>query len=89
MNVRAKVLHYTDFRHGITCILQKLNFFAVIVDGKEVSVTDAEGDADIELDHRDAIMFIGGLYSKDRLCIPTFAQSWFPLDFFSYSLDNV
>lgn len=64
-------------------------FLAVTVDGKEVTVTDAEGDADIELDHRDAIVFLGGLYSKDRLNIPAFAQSWFPLDFFSYSLDNV
>ena len=64
-------------------------FLAVTVDGREVSVTEAEGEADIELCHRDAIVLIGGLYSKDRLGIPAFAQSWFPLDFFSYSLDNV
>ena len=64
-------------------------FLAVTVDGKEVSVSEAEGDSDVELCHRDAIVFISGLYSKDRLSIPAFAQSWFPLDFFSYSLDNV
>ncbi len=64
-------------------------FLAVTVDGKEVTVKEAAGDADIELSHRDAIVFISGLYSKDRLDIPAFAQGWFPLDFFSYSLDNV
>lgn len=64
-------------------------FLAVTVDGADVSVTEAEGEADIELKHNEAIVFLGGLYSKDRLRIPDFAQSWFPLDFFSYSLDNV
>ncbi len=64
-------------------------FLAVTVDGKDVSVTEAHGNAHIELSHRDAIVFISGLYSKERLNIPAFAQGWFPLDFFSYSLDNV
>ncbi len=71
--------------HGMKCD----EFLAVTVDGADVKVSEAQGDADIELDHRDAIVFLGGLYSKDRLYIPAFAQSWFPLDFFSYSLDNV
>lgn len=71
--------------HGMKCD----EFLAVTVDGDKVSVTEAQGEADIELDHSQAIVFISGLYSKDRLRIPAFAQSWFPLDFFSYSLDNV
>lgn len=71
--------------HGMKCD----EFLAVTVDGKTVTVTDSEGEADIELSHRDAIVFVSGLYSKERLNLPAFAQSWFPLDFFSYSLDNV
>lgn len=64
-------------------------FLAVTVDGKNVTVTEADGNSDIELEHNEAIVFISGLYSKKRLDLPDFAQSWFPLDFFSYSLDNV
>lgn len=64
-------------------------FLAVTVDGKNVTVAQADGNADIELDHNQAIVFISGLYSKERLGLPDFAQGWFPLDFFSYSLDNV
>lgn len=61
------------------------------VDGENnVSVTESNKEADIELSHREAINFICGLYSKDRDLMKTsFAHSWFPLDFFSYSLDNV
>lgn len=55
-----------------------------------VSVTESNKKADIELSHREAINFICGLYSKDRTVMKhSFAHSWFPLDFFSYSLDNV
>lgn len=63
----------------------------VAVDGdNNVTVTETEKEADIELEHREAINFIGGLYSKDRVEMKSaFAQSWFPVDFFSYSLDNV
>lgn len=63
----------------------------VKVDGNNnVSVTETEKEADIELSHREAINFISGLYSKDRtLMRADYAQSWFPVDFFSYSLDNV
>lgn len=63
----------------------------VTVDGaNNVTVAETEKQADIELDHREAINFIGGLYSKDRVEMQSaFAQSWFPVDFFSYSLDNV
>ena len=77
--------------HGHTLSVEwsRQSGLAVTVDGKNVTVKQAEGDADIELSHRDAIVFLSGLYSKDRLDIPAFAQSWFPLDFFSYSLDNV
>ncbi|MBQ8763815.1 MAG: GNAT family N-acetyltransferase [Clostridia bacterium] len=64
-------------------------FLAVTVDGNNVTVAQADGNADIELDHNQAIVFISGLYSKERLGLPDFAQGWFPLDFFSYSLDNV
>ena len=55
-----------------------------------VTVTETEKEADLELSHREAINFICGLYSIDRTLMKTaFAQSWFPVDFFSYSLDNV
>ena len=55
-----------------------------------VSVTETDKQADIELGHREAINFIAGLYSKDRVEMQNaYAQSWFPVDFFSYSLDNV
>ncbi len=66
-------------------------FLAVTVDGNNnVSVAQAAGEPDIELAHNDAIHFISGLYSKERTQMQqAFAQSWFPLDFFCASLDNV
>lgn len=55
-----------------------------------VTVAETNEEADIELSHSEAIHFIGGLYSKDRAQMQqAFAQSWFPLPFFSYSQDNV
>lgn len=64
---------------------------AITVDGdNNVTVAETNEEADIELSHSEAIHFIGGLYSKKRACMAAaFAQSWFPLPFFSYSLDNV
>lgn len=64
---------------------------AITVDGdNNVSVAETNEAPDIELSHSEAIHFIGGLYSKDRATMQqAFAQSWFPLPFFSYGLDNV
>ncbi len=61
------------------------------VDGENnVTVFETEKEADIELSHREAINFIGGLFSKERNEMKAdYAQSWFPVDFYSYSLDNV
>ncbi len=63
----------------------------VKVDGSNnVTVAETDKTADIELSHREAINFVCGLYSKDRTLMKAdFAQSWFPVDFFNYSLDNV
>lgn len=64
---------------------------AITVDGdNNVTVAETNEEADIELSHSEAIHFVGGLYSKKRAQIQqSFAQSWFPLPFFSYSQDNV
>ena len=61
----------------------------VSVSGSEVSVTEIDGEPDVELSHGDAIRFLTGLVSEQRFSLPSFAQNWFPLDFYSYSLDNV
>ncbi len=63
----------------------------VKVDGKNnVTVSETEKEADVELEHREAINFICGLFSKKRNEMKAdYAQSWFPVDFYSYSLDNV
>lgn len=62
---------------------------AITVDGKKVTVKETADKPDFELEHRDAIRFILGLYSKERNDLPAFAQGWFPLDFYAPSLDNV
>lgn len=64
---------------------------AITVDeNNAVSVEETNEAPDIELSHSEAIHFVGGLYSKERATMQqAFAQSWFPLPFFSYGLDNV
>lgn len=61
----------------------------ITVSGGEVRVEDTEKAPDLELGHREAEIFLCALYSKERNSIPAFAQTWFPLHFFSYSLDDV
>lgn len=61
----------------------------VTVNGENVSVSKTEKPADVELEHREAIRFIASMYSEKRNRLPEFAASWFPVDFFAYSLDNV
>lgn len=61
----------------------------ISVDAKNVTVAVTDAKPDFELDHIDAIKFLTGLFSKDRFDLPAFAQSWFPLDFFGFGLDNV
>ncbi len=62
---------------------------SVTVDGKDVTVSETDAKPDIELEHIDAIRFLLGLFSKERFDLPAFAQSWFPLDFYAASPDNV
>lgn len=62
---------------------------SVTVEGKNVSVSQTQAQPDIELEHREAIAFLAGLFSKRRAELPAFAQGWFPLDFFGFGLDNV
>ncbi len=62
---------------------------AITVDGKNVTVMPTDAKPDFELEHRDAIRFLLGLYSKERNELPAFAQGWFPLDFYAAGLDNV
>ncbi len=59
------------------------------VNGKNVTVAPTDAKPDLELSHLEAVRFIAGIYSKERLSLPAFAQNWFPLDFFAYSVDNV
>lgn len=66
------------------------NITVTVDESNNVTVTETENKADIELSHSEAIHFIGGLYSRQRVEMAQgFAQSWFPVDFFTRSLDNV
>ena len=40
---------------------------AITVDGKNVTVTETDAKADIELEHHSAIDMIGGMFSKERM----------------------
>lgn len=62
---------------------------AITVDGRNVTVTEAEAKPDIELDKLEAVAFFASAYSSERLSLPAFAQNWFPLDFFMHGQDNV
>ena len=62
---------------------------AITVDGKDVTVTETDAKPDLELSHLEAVAFFAGQYSEKRFTLPAFAQSWFPVDFFSGQQDNV
>jgi len=71
--------------HGYRCD----ELLKITVDNNEVCVEETDENPDIELEHLEAIRFFTGLWNEKRDKTPLFAQSWFPLDFFSYSQDNV
>lgn len=62
---------------------------AITVDGKTVTVEETDAEPDVELDKLEAVAFFAGQYAVKRLSLPSFAQNWFPVDFFMYGLDNV
>lgn len=62
---------------------------AITVDGKNVTVTETDSEPDFELDHLEATAFFAGQYSEKRLSVPSFAQNWFPVDFYAGQQDNV
>lgn len=61
----------------------------ITVNGSSVFVEETTDTPDFELEHHDAMRMLGGIYSKNRNTLPSFAQNWFPLDFFLSSQDNV
>lgn len=71
--------------HGIRCDEKIL----ITVRDNRVSVEPTELPADAELEHNEAVRAVASMYSGARLKFPAFAQTWFPVDFFSYSQDNV
>lgn len=54
-----------------------------------ITVTETAEKPDVELEHREAQRLLCALYSSARNNLPAFAQSWFPLHFYSYTLDDV
>ena len=61
----------------------------VTVDGATVRVSETQAEPDIELSHYEAINMLTGIYSKEKLSLPAFAQGWFPLDYYACGPDNV
>lgn len=61
----------------------------ITVKDNKVSVEETDEKPDIALRHLEAMRLIGSLYSERINELPANVQSWFPLPFFSYSLDNV
>lgn len=61
----------------------------ITVKDDKVSVEETDEKPDIALGHLEAMRLIGSFYSEKRNELPANIQSWFPLPFFSYSLDNV
>ncbi len=61
----------------------------ISVKDNSVSVAETDKAPDAELEHKEAIRMTASIYSEARLKLPAFAQTWFPVDFYSHSLDNV
>lgn len=61
----------------------------ITVRDNKVSVEETDEKPDIAMGHLEAMRLIGSIYSERRNELPANIQSWFPLPFFSYSLDNV
>lgn len=71
--------------HGEKCDEQ----LEIKVENGKVSVNETTKDPDLDLEHREAEILLCALYSAKRNALPPFAQSWFPLHFYSYTLDDV
>lgn len=61
----------------------------ITVKDNNVTVEETDEKPDIILKHLEAMRLVGGLYSERRNELPAVCQSWFPLPFYSYGLDNV
>lgn len=63
--------------------------FEVSVKNGEVSVVPTDKKPDAEYAHNEAVRAFAAINSEARNRLPAFAQTWFPVDFYSYSEDNV
>lgn len=61
----------------------------ITVDGTDVKVCETDKEADVEVEHIEAIRLVASLFSESRLSLPAFAQNWFPVYFSTNSQDNV
>ncbi len=52
-------------------------------------VEEYSGKCDLTLDHREAMTFFFGIYSKNRAKTPSAVRSWFPLKLFVENADHV
>lgn len=59
------------------------------VENGEASVEDTEKDAEIKLEHLDAISFLFAPLCTDRMSLPMQTQSFFPLPIYVFSADGV
>lgn len=61
----------------------------ITVNGEDVKVYETTKDADLEVEHLEAIRLVASLFSESRLTLPAFAQNWFPVYFSTENQDNV
>lgn len=61
----------------------------ITVNGEDVKVCETTKDADLEVEHLEAIRLVASLFSESRLTLPAFAQNWFPVYFSTENQDNV
>ena len=69
--------------------IRKTEQLEIRLDNGNVTVCESEKEADIELEHNEAELFLAGLYSSERAKLPAFAQNWFPVYDYSGCEDNV
>ncbi len=90
LSLKAKTVPLSDgslvmLIHGAKCDEQ----LRIKVENGCITVTETAEKPDIELEHKEAQRLLCALYSSARNSLPAFAQSWFPLHFYSYTLDDV
>ena len=61
----------------------------IAVKQNAVTVEEVSGDCDIELGHLEALSFLCGLWSPERLALSPAVRSWFPLPLYVDSADHV